>query len=98
MTMGKSAKSEEESCPVCGAVRSSQKFKKRRNQLVDLNKLSVIDFVHPVDGVVCPECGLGFRVSKLEVSNGTYIDLTTEYEFSPKYCPNCRAEIIDDDN
>lgn len=79
-------------CPRCGATSSHQKYKPRRN-IRDINRMWSISETNPVDGVVCPRCGAGFRVSHLEHDDIYFTDLTEEFESTPNYCPFCGEEL-----
>lgn len=83
-------------CPRCGAVPSHQKRKPRKT-LVDIGRLWPIFDTNPVDGVVCLSCGTGFRVAQLEHDDTYFDDLEEEFEFVPRFCPNCGAKVVDDD-
>lgn len=79
-----------EPCFYCGATLCHQKWKRR------IKKFGEIDLgseMNPVDGFICPECETAFRVSRLE-TDGVYIhDWQTEYEFPPRFCPNCGTSL-----
>lgn len=81
-----------ESCPRCGASKCNQRFKPRIVR--DLNRLDLAELLNPVDGVICPDCGIGFRVNKLETECDFIVDWETEFEFAPNYCPNCGAKVV----
>ena len=77
-------------CPRCGAVASAQRYKQR---VTDFDKTDPANTFNPVDAVLCPNCGEAFRVSKLETESGWIVDWQTEFEFAPRFCPNCGGEL-----
>lgn len=80
-------------CPRCGATSCHQKYRPRR-KVSDVNRMWLISDTNPVDGVVCPRCGEGFRVSHLEHDETCFTDLTEEFESIPNYCPNCGERLV----
>lgn len=81
-------------CPRCGAVPSHQKRKPRK--IADFGRLWPIYDTNPVDGSVCPNCGIGFRVEQLEHDDTYFADLEECFEFVPKFCPNCGERLVDE--
>lgn len=81
--------SERKNCPKCGATPCHQKYRERAIHL-DMTKCTDMN---PVDGFICPYCREAFRVSRLESEAGFIIDWQTEYEFPPRFCPNCGASL-----
>ena len=49
--------------------------------------------LNPVDGVLCPRCGLPFLVRKLDCVDG-WIESGFEYELVPNYCPMCGEKVV----
>lgn len=82
-----------DTCPRCGAVRSHQKYPLRR-PMIDMSVMQPIEDLNPVDGVVCKECGMAYRVTKLDVDDG-YLISEDEFECVPNYCPRCGAEVVE---
>lgn len=79
-------------CPRCGAVPSHQKRKPRKTS--DFGRMWPICDTDPVDGVVCPKCGIGFRAEQFN-HDGTYFeDLNEAFELIPMFCPNCGARVV----
>lgn len=81
-----------DTCPRCGAPRSTQKHPIRR-PILDMSKMHLLDSLHPSDGVVCRKCGLAFRVAALDVDGG-YLISDDELECVPNYCPQCGAKVV----
>lgn len=79
-------------CPRCGATSCHQKYKPRR-LASEISKFWPISNTNAVDGVVCPRCGAGFRVSHLEHDDTYFIDLAEEFESVPNFCPNCGERL-----
>lgn len=84
-----------DNCPMCGAVKSHQKFKPRKVQ--DFGKLVPIIDTNPVDGVKCPRCGNGFVVSHLECDDTYFADLDEQFEAVANFCPFCGAKVVERD-
>lgn len=82
-----------ERCPRCGASKCYQKHQPR---VIDLSRREPADEFNPVDGFICPGCHLAFRVSKLETDGPYIVDWQVEFEFAPKFCPNCGKELAGD--
>lgn len=82
-------------CPRCGASPSHQKF--RRSGMSHFPRIDIAEEPHPVDGVVCPHCENGFRVTRLETFDDGRINLSDEFECEPSYCPHCGARIVEGD-
>lgn len=82
-----------DTCPRCGATRSTQRYPIRRPML-DVSVMQSIDSLHPADCVVCKECGMAFRVAKLDVEDG-YLVSEDERECVPNFCPSCGAELAE---
>ena len=80
---------EKKNCPRCGAIPSHQKYRPR---VVSLDMTKGVD-MNPVDGFSCPYCNEAYRVFRLESEAGFIIDWQTEYEYVPRYCPNCGARF-----
>ena len=80
-------------CPTCGATPSHQKWKPRKT--VNLDEITAIEDVNPVDAVHCRKCDLVFCVSHFE-HDDTYITSWDEVETIPRYCPWCGAEVTAD--
>lgn len=78
-------------CPRCGAIPSSQRYKERLGYFGQTHDRS--EEMNPVDGVICPHCGMGFRVSRLETDGWFIVDWQTEYEYAPRYCPRCGKAV-----
>lgn len=47
----------------------------------------------PVDGLVCPACDFGFKVSQLEHDDSYFENLDVEGDFTPAFCPQCGHRI-----
>ena len=89
--MGKQIESR---CPRCGASPSHQRYNPRGSRMVvDLSKLGVSSTLNPVDGVVCPRCGQGFRVVHLETFDDGLLNFKDEFECAPRYCPMCGRRL-----
>ena len=67
--------------------------KRGRRPMLDMSVMHSIDSLHPADGVVCKECGMAFRVAKLDVEDG-YLISEDEFECVPSFCPSCGAEVV----
>ena len=76
-------------CPRCGASRSKQKWRVRHS--MGAAGTSVYD-MNPVNGVVCPHCGLPFRASILDADEGILVS-DDEMELAPSFCPRCGSPI-----
>ena len=83
-----------DTCPRCGAPRSTQKYPKRRPML-DFSVMQLVENLHPSDGVVCGKCGFAFRVSALDVDE-SYLVSEDELECIPNYCPRCSEKLFAD--
>jgi ribosomal protein S27AE len=81
-TMGK------DYCPRCGADPSRQRWKPR-SKPIDISVYERIDSFNPSDAIQCPNCGMAFQVSRLEVDDEFIVDWSILYEFVPNYCPQC---------
>lgn len=80
-----------DSCPLCGASPCNQRYKRRLH--VHPATVDYAAEMNPVDGFLCPQCGKAFRVGMLK-SDGYYIvDWQTEWEFAPRFCPNCGKDL-----
>lgn len=77
-------------CPTCGATPCRQKWKPRKT--VDVNEMTVIEELNPVDAVHCSKCDLVFCVTHFE-HDDTYITSWDEFETIPRYCPWCGEEL-----
>ncbi len=80
-------------CPRCGATASHQKFRPRGG--MDLGGVDLADGLRAEDGVICPRCGEGFRVSHLETWDGRFVNYEDEFECVPNYCPMCGERLRD---
>ena len=52
--------------------------------------------VNPVDGFTCSACGWSGRIEEDDTDLDTYQEPMFDdfAEFSPHYCPNCRARVV----
>lgn len=81
-------------CPRCGATPSHQKYHPAKTrQTVDMSAMGAVGTISPVDAVVCPYCGHGFRVVHLETWNGEIVNYRDEFECEPNYCPVCGRKL-----
>ena len=85
-------------CPRCGAIASQQRCRLRDpGRVVDMSSLSAAGIMDPVDGVVCPHCGEGFRVVHLETWDGGIVNFKDEFDCVPKFCPMCGRRLTERD-
>lgn len=75
-------------CPRCGANPSAQRWKPRSKPM-DISVYERIDSFNPADAIQCPNCGMAFQVSRLEVDDEFIVDWSILYDFVPNYCPQC---------
>lgn len=58
-----------------------------------MSRYDYIDNMNPVDAVQCKNCGMAFQVHEFDIDGEGLVDWATPYEYVPRYCPGCGAEI-----
>ena len=60
--------------------------------MTDINEVVPVGGLHPADGVMCSQCGMTFRVDKLDEDGGFIVSSDT-FEIAPNYCPMCGRKL-----